>query len=288
MTAPLEPSVGARPAIVCRQLKAGDLESTVALLCRGFPERAPGYWRRAFQRLAARDVPEGLPRYGYVMSDHGVPVGIVLLISAVADDGRRRINISSWYVEPAYRGYSSVMMATPFKLKDVTFFNVSPAPNTLETIAAQGFRPYVGGTFHALVALARPVRGVTIEMIAATDAQDSSLLQRCAAAGCLAFEATHGTERFPFAFLPRRFFGDRLPGAQLVYCRDMAEFVRFAGPLGRRLSRHGVLSVMIDANGPIAGLPGWYLPGRRQKFFRGDPPPRLGDLTETELLLFKE
>ena len=274
----------ARPAIVCRQLKDGDLEAAITLLCRGFPERAPDYWRRAFLRLATRDVPHGLPRYGYTMSDSGLLVGVVLLIGSRADDGRLRINISSWYVEEAYRGYSSMMMAAPFRLEDVTFFNISPAANTLQTIAAQGFRHYVEGTFHAVAALAGAVRGVKLETVAASTG--GSLMSRYAAYGCLSFEVTLGAERHPFVFLPRRVFGDRLGGAQLVYCRDVADFVRFAGPLGRRLLRHGLPSVMIDANGPIAGLAGRYFPGRRPKFFRGEVPPRRGDLSETELVLF--
>jgi hypothetical protein len=74
----------------------------------------------------------------------------------------------------------------------------------------------------------------------------------------------------------------RIPCAQLIFCRDVFDFVRFAGPIGRLLARRGRPFVIIDANAPIPELLGWY--GRRKmpKYFRGPQPPRLGDLAYTE------
>ena len=45
-----------------------------------------------------------------------------------------------------------------------------------------------------------------------------------------------------------------IPCAQLIYCRDVGEFVRFAGPIGRNLARRGKPFVIIDSNGAIPGL----------------------------------
>ena len=42
----------------------------------------------------------------------------------------------------------------------------------------------------------------------------------------------------------------------------------------------------IDATGPLAGLPGPYRGDRAQKFWRGPHKPRLGDLADTELVVF--
>ena len=61
-----------------------------------------------------------------------------------------------------------------------------------------------------------------------------------------------------------------IPCAQLIYCRDIADFVRFAGPIGR---------------GPIAGVAGTYRRGTAPKYFRGPLRPRLGDLAYTEYAL---
>jgi hypothetical protein len=44
--------------------------------------------------------------------------------------------------------------------------------------------------------------------------------------------------------------------------------------------------VVIDANGPIAGLTGRYFADTMPKFYRGPVRPRLGDLAYTETALF--
>ena len=71
-----------------------------------------------------------------------------------------------------------------------------------------------------------------------------------------------------------------------VYCGDVAEVVRFAGPLGRHLAARGLPFMVIDANGPIEGLTGRYFDNTQPKFFRGPARPRLGDLAYTEAALF--
>jgi hypothetical protein len=77
-----------------------------------------------------------------------------------------------------------------------------------------------------------------------------------------------------------------VPCAQLIYCRDVSDIVRFAGPIGRFLARRGRPFVVIDANGPIEGLIGRYFDNTMPKFFRGPVRPRLGDLAFTETALF--
>ena len=282
----MEPVEGAaaRPRIVCRQIREDDLDAAVGCLERGFPERSMAYWRRAFLRLREREVPAARPRYGYLMTAGETVVGIVLLIVSTTDEGTVRANVSSWFVEPAYRGYSGMLLAGPFRDKDVTFLNISPSPSTIETILAQGFTRYVDGTFHAVAALAGRVPGARVRVVTASTPDVSPLLAEHAACGCICLEVTHDDIAYPFVFVPFRNLRNRLPSAQLVYCRDIAEFVRFGGPLGRHLGRLGLPSVMIDANGPVAGLMGRYVGGRRVKYFRGATPPRLGDLSATELV----
>jgi hypothetical protein len=60
------------------------------------------------------------------------------------------------------------------------------------------------------------------------------------------------------------------------YCRDIADFVRFAAPLGRFLAPRGGLIVMIDANDPVPGLVGKFFRDKMPKYFRGQRGPRLG------------
>jgi hypothetical protein len=74
--------------------------------------------------------------------------------------------------------------------------------------------------------------------------------------------------------------------AQLIYCRDLNDFVRFARPVGWFLALRGSPLVLIDANGPIRGLVGKYFEGIAPKYFRGPVQPCLGDLAFTEAALF--
>ena len=59
------------------------------------------------------------------------------------------------------------------------------------------------------------------------------------------------------------------------------DFVRFAGPLGRFLARHGIALVVLDANGRVPGLVGHYVQAT-PKYFRGPERPRLGDIAYSE------
>jgi hypothetical protein len=60
-----------------------------------------------------------------------------------------------------------------------------------------------------------------------------------------------------------------LPCVQLVYCRDIEEFKRFAGPIGRFLALRGRPMIIVDSNGPISGLLGKYFDGISPKYFKG-------------------
>jgi hypothetical protein len=44
--------------------------------------------------------------------------------------------------------------------------------------------------------------------------------------------------------------------------------------------------IILDADGPIAGLAGRYFADTTPKYFRGPAAPRLGDLAYTEAALF--
>lgn len=269
-----------------RQIEEGDAEAVVALLSHAFTDRTPDYWRHAMERLKTRRLPGDYPRYGYALTDKGVVRGVLLLIFSRTDAGDIRANVSSWSVEPKYRLFSNMLLAQALRLPDVTFVNVSPAPHTLQTIGQQGFVPYVGGTLLAAAVLGMPRRGAVIRDVAPYDGEDASILQKHAALGCLSFEADYQGTTYPFVFLPRRDRSSGVKFVQLVYCRDVADFALLSGPLGRRLLRHGFLFVILDANGPIKGLIGHYFAGRKVKCSRGPAQPRLGDLTETELVLF--
>jgi hypothetical protein len=280
------PPMASGPKVKVGEIEERDLESVVALLSHGFPKRTSEYWRRAVGRLRTRRLPGAYPRYGYKITDGDVLKGIVLLIFFRSDEGDIRANVSSWYVEPRYRLFSNMLLAPALRMPGVTFVNISPAPHTIPTIATQGFRPYSAGTFVSIAALGGLRPAAKLSAVGPDDSEGATILQRHAAMGCLAYEVTYNGKTYPFAFIPRRHPKIGIGLIQLVYCRDVADFVLLAGFLGRHLLRNGFPFVMLDANGPVKGLIGHYFGGRQIKCSRGEVTPRLGDLSDTELVLF--
>ena len=244
--------------------------------------------------MAARPLPPDVPRFGFALESGGAIVGVLLLIYAPAegDDGSLRCNVSSWYVAPAFRPYAAQLVAAATRRKDVTFVNISPAPHTFAAIEAQGFQRFSEGLFVAVPAFGPAVDGARVQAVTATEGLDglpeNALLQAHAAYGCRALVVVADDGPHPFVFLPFRIRRGRvrLPAAQLIHCRAVADFARFAGTLAPALLRGGTPLVLVDACGPIEGLRGLYVAGRRPKYFRGPAPPRLGDLAWTELALF--
>ena len=283
----------AAPRIRCRPIADGDLDGLADLFKRGFgARRTHAFWRHVLAGLQARAVPAEMPRYGYLLENDGVAVGAILLIFTTTPGGTAlRANVSSWYVEPAFRGYAPLLVSQALKLKQVTYLNISAVRHTWPILEAQGYRRYSSGVFVALPLLRRSATG-DMHLLAADRQPDAphesferALLIEHAGYGCISVWCETRERAHPFVFRPR-IVKSVIPCAQLIYCRDVADVVRFAGPIGRFLARRGRPSVVIDANGPIEGLVGRYFDGTMPKFFRGPVQPRLGDLAHTETALF--
>jgi hypothetical protein len=281
------------PRVSWRQIEEADLAGVVNLLARGFPIRDQAYWQRAFARLRAHRGPPDIPRFGYLLECGGALVGVVLTIASVrpaGDEPAVLCNLSSWYVEPAFRAYAPLLISAALRHKGVSFINVSPAPHTVPIVEVQGFTRYSDGQFVAVPALAPAPDGVVrLEEgdeapQALCDPVEIALMRAHRAYGCVTLWATTPDRAFPFVFLPRRVSGV-IPCAELVYCPSLATFIRFARPIGRALLRGGRALVLIDAPAPIAGLPGHFFAGKRPKYYRG-APPRIGDLAYTEIPMF--
>jgi hypothetical protein len=285
--------------IRCREISAADLEAVADLLTRGFAGRSREYWTQGLRRQAAREVPDGYPRYGYMLHNDGLPVGVLLLLYTSRIDGgvpAILCNLSSWYVEPAFRNYAPMLTKIAQRHKEVTYFNISPATWTWPIIEAQGFNTYCSGLFFSIPALSRVAPGMTVETVSPDAGRieglsdgEVELLTRHARYGCLGLVCrTRGENPVPFILLPMRIRRGLFapPAMQLIYCRDIAEYVQCAGAVGRALLRRGKFGVMLDANGPVPGVVGIYSGARGRKYFKGPHRPRLADLTDTELVLY--
>ena len=179
-------------------------------------------------------------------------------------------------------------MSQALRHKQVTYLNVSAAPHTWPIVEAQGFSRYSDGIFICAPALNRMSGSGRSEVLdarrgspAGVDPFEQELLRQHAEHGCISLWCVSGERAFPFVFRPRWVKG-LVPCAQLIYCRDIADFARFAGPLGRYLARRGRAVVIVDANGAIPGLIGVFRRGSKPKYFKGPQRPRLGDLAYTE------
>jgi hypothetical protein len=284
--------------IRCREISETDIDAIADLLTRGFVHRSREYWIRGLRRQAAREVPHGYPRFGHLLDKGGTAVGVLLLLYTSRIHGEEttiHCNLSSWYVEPAFRNYAPLLTGVAQRNKEVTYLNISPATWTWPIIEAQGFNCYCDGLFFSLPALSRVSSAVTVEtvlpgtrVIEGLPAADVELLTSHANYGCLSLVCRTPDGSLPFILTPLRLRRGWIapPAMQLIYCRDISEYVRCAGAIGRFLFRQGKISVILDANGPIPGLIGIYSTARGRKYFKGPHPPHLADLTHTEFVLY--
>jgi hypothetical protein len=226
-----------------------------------------------------------------MLEANGRPVGTILVISSLRRRGDRQVlysNLSSWYVEPAFRSHATLLFKRALANKQTTYLNVSASTHILPIIEAFGFKCYSEGQVLGLPALARNRKRGRVRVLDATnfgewelEEGERQLLKTQAGYGCIAFCCVASGSTRPFVFIPR-FIRRIIPCAQLAYCRKIADLTDVAGTVGRYLSRLGRPFVLIDASGPIPGIPGKYFPGAMPKYYRGEEPPVLGDLVETE------
>jgi hypothetical protein len=202
-----------------------------------------------------------------------------------------RCNDASWYVEPLFRSYASMLASHGRGHKNVTYFNVTPNRRTLPILEARGYVRYSSGQLAAFPAFSKGTSSHGVELVTGYSNLENhlsrpniELLTAHESYGCICVTCISEGGAYPFVFVPRRKFGF-LPYVRLIYCRDVSDFVRFARPLGRFLARRNFFLTVLDSNGAIPGLVGAYLPGR-PKYFKGPDRPRLGDLAFSESAMF--
>ena len=163
--------------------------------------------------------------------------------------------------------------------KHVTYFNITPDRSTLPILEAQGYVRYCTGRF-----VCRPI---AFDVVAGRSGGSRSrqtrapariyrlaeidLLMKHAAYGCISVICTSANGRHPFVFQPRlQGRRDALRLSRLL--SPAGRFCSFGRPVGTisRMSRVSPL-VVVDADGPIKGLIGWYSDGG-PKVFQGTGP----------------
>lgn len=278
----------------CREIAFADLDGVASLLTKGDRNFGREYWTRALRRLSEHPTPPGFPKYGYMLEHNKAPVGVLLLIySSVRDDEGTKIrcNESSWYVEPEFRSYGTMLALHGRRHPNVTYFDVTPSPHTFANLEARGYKRYCEGLLFAMPALSKSSNNIDLQLFSPKHssnlklpAYEIQLLTRHAGYGCITLVCGTAEGSYPFVFAPYRQHG--IGYARLIYCRSIPDFRRFAGKLGRFLARRGLFFAVLDCNGPVEGVSGKYVDGR-PKYFKGPDRPRLGDLAYSELAMFR-
>lgn len=267
----------------CRQIGDTDLDELARLLAQGFPATSNAYWTTGFARWRAMPVVDGVPRFGYALESGQRLVGALLMLSSRRDD-TIIINVSSWYVERAFRGHSALLVQMAAKVKHATYLNASPAPHTWNTLRAQGFQQFIFGR-SAVFPL--PGRGHVHETI--TGLPETPLLADHRAFGLTCVTVERDGIISPFVFRPRHLdrpaIGRLRPRMMdLLFCRGLDDFTRCAPALARHFLPRGVAGFLVD--GKPAGLIHHYVEGKEPRFYKGPRPPVAGDLAYTEKVVF--
>jgi hypothetical protein len=280
--------------IRCREIGVADLDAIVDLLTTGYQISNRDFWLRRIKRLSAYAPPLEFPKYGFILECDDAPVGVIFTIfsSYIVDEAEKiRCHLAYWYVAPAYRSYAPMLARRALRNSDVTYVIGTPIDHVLPVLKAQGYVQFCNGRFVAAPMLARRSERARVELVASNFRADgdirpweAELLSRHAGYGCISLTCNAANGRHPFVFHPRLKAGVA-PFARLVYCRDFADFVRFAAPLGRFLASRGYPLVVLDADGPIRGLIGKYS-DKYPKYFKGPDRPRLGDSAYSSRVIF--
>lgn len=280
-----------RPRFRCREINVGDLEPLVELLTAGYQLPDQTLWRQRIDRLSRHSAPAGFPRYGYVLDCDGSPVGVVFTVYSSYPAGEKtkvRCYLANWFVDPNYRSYAIMLAAYAVRNREVTFRIGTPSEHSLPILLALGYQKYCSGRYVCVPALSWRSERVRVMRFDpgpgdANASHEDRLFRAHVEYGCIALKCVVAGREYPFLFQPRRKGG--VPFARLVYCRDLGDFVRFAGPLGRFLLLRGFPLAVIDTNGPVAGLVGKYS-DKFPKYFKGADEPTLEDSAYSARVIF--
>lgn len=275
-------------AIKCREINPADLDAVIDLLTRGFWRQPRSYWVQVLNQLTLHDTPEGFPKYGNLLENNGKIIGVLLLIFA-----NRTINGvssvwcsgSSYYVEPQFRTYAFLLLRRSHRYKGVTYLDLTASPHRWPAMQAEGYQRIAEGIYMCLPALCKSPSGVQVRKARVDEPVEEQALLATHARypRCISLVCEHRGALHPFVFGVRQRRG--VPFAYLIYSRDQAEFVQFAGAIGRFFLKRGIGLVALDTDGPILHMPGWFTTFT-PRWWNGGCRPRLGDLAYTEIPMF--
>lgn len=260
----------------------------LGLLVKGFDQPA-AFWTPALSAPA-----EGEDRgHGLLMEAGGVPVGVMLWFPSrriVDGVSQAFLNLSSWYVEDAFRPYAPMMLRQATKHRDLVYTDLTPTPSVRQMIELLGFRRVFSGRSVTMPMMNAPrwrpgarVRWLEDDEPEGFPSATRSLLRDHRRLGCRVGLLRRGEDAAAFVVKERRL--KRLPAALLIHATDPAVFNRYIENvhafLLMRLGTMALIQPRRDGGeGPRRGL---VLPGS-QGYVKGKTVDAALDLAYTELV----
>jgi hypothetical protein len=259
----------------------GALGRAEAVLCRGFPYRPPGFWKGVLGALEAYRAARGAGPIGTLLVDQGEDVGVLLTLDSPAGaGGRRKLNLSSWYVDQRARFWAPLMLRAALAAGELVT-DLSPT----REVEAVNERLGITGRVRGSMIVPTPFdsfRPSGAALRRELPEGGGELLRDHLAMGmlCATLVLPDG-QRQPLIFLRTRLRG--LPGARLIYCDSLSHLRRHRGVIARFLFAQGLLFLEIEAN-RAATWPGALYAARRCRVFaKGELPADAIDHSYTEL-----
>ncbi len=279
-------------SVKIRQIEAQDKGAVIEVLLEGFPRRDQSYWLNSFAYLQSQIVPDGQPRFGWVMEQAGVIVGVILNIWRPPEysiGGQLVANLSSWYVKPEFRSFAAMLLAKSSRDPKVIYLNVSPADHTVPICEALGFKLYSKGQVLALPSFAKSKESARVFQFGAEMADllpsAERLLEVHAATGCMSLVGEVGGVHIPLVFVRRR-VRSIIPTIQLIYIEKTDYLPRLFSAIGKFFIRQGRPILLCDFDRKFENVPSRYYPDRGSRYYKGTVAPTIGDLSFTEIAAF--
>jgi uncharacterized protein CbrC (UPF0167 family) len=278
-----------RRSKLLRPIGKGDHQETLRLLCKGFPQDSPDIWRRRLERQASLQ-DDG---HGYMLEAGGAGVGVLLTLKSrrLGPDGRPRdvVNLSSWFIEPAYRWSAIAMLRAAMADKAALYTDLTAAPQVAELNRKVGMESWSSGMILASAAPFAVLPGrrgarvlPLVEAAGLIEDHEKALLDWHQREGLIAAVLIDGAAQ-PLLFRVISRKGVRF--AQLVFAPSRAAVIGNLPTIMRYLARSGLFFVTIDADRAMCPPGAFFRPGRHR--FRSGPGDRDGlDYAYSELVLF--
>jgi hypothetical protein len=266
--------------VIIRPITESFLEEAVKMLARGFPYRPIQFWKDGVSRLRQFRSPHQAWPYGYFLQVDGADVGIILTIASertLPEGGLQTVvNLSSWYVEPAYRGLAPFMLRRVLKNSDpVTIFtDLTPTPAVIRINEALGFRCWNEGCMILGLpwfgfALRSKGTVLPLHKLPSGALNDSvrQMMEDHAGMGAVVGILLDQSATLPLIFYRTRWKG--LPAVCLAYADNRAQVLSSLSAVARFLISEGHVLLRIDGNQVDCPRCAPFFRARGRRFLRG-------------------